>query len=450
MSEMLSFIRYLTVGLALLACGPLVAQEKNTGGLVLDLSGTAVNGAEWGQFLDEMCAKAMALGEDIREGALLSSVKEKDRLLAAAAAGDSTSIPLSPTTVPPGGAASKLLVQLDSGKLNGAMLVLGGPAMQEAALAIAQWFSQRTGELECGVTESKSETVSATLRGKEERGSRWVVSLRPDLLGTGRTSIVLTHMLVDAPPPFAQLEILPLSKLEKERAMRLYTAVGLTLRATAVQPDQPSAPAAGSAPPEVSTVKVVELVNAVGKGLSVQELSQLRPKVEKDDLMPDRVPVSELRQGVHSLLDPGPDDLLPDHHQVVHFTVQDGKIADAVIILVSWLWLSRGPFVAVFEAIAEDWALNKVTLAAGDEEKKEGPFPLLVFAPAEAGAPPAYLALQYKDGPAATCVMIVVQTKNWASYGELITPVDASPEAVAEVFRQYGFDYEAFAKRLDR
>jgi hypothetical protein len=60
------------------------------------------------------------------------------------------------------------------------------------------------------------------------------------------------------------------------------------------------------------------------------------------------------------------------------------------------------------------------------------------------------LALRYAEEPAATWIVIVVQTKNWASYEELITPVDATPEAVAEVFRQYGFDYEEFAKRLGR
>jgi len=115
MSEMLSFIRYLTVGLTLLACGPLVAQEKNSSGLVLDLSGTAVNGAEWGQFLDEMCTKAMALGEDVREGVLPSLVKQKDKLLAAATEA-SASITLSPTTVAPDGVVSGMVVELDGGK----------------------------------------------------------------------------------------------------------------------------------------------------------------------------------------------------------------------------------------------------------------------------------------------------------------------------------------------
>lgn len=453
MSEMLYFIRYLTVGLTLLACGQLVAQEKNTAGLVLDLSGTAVNGAEWSQFLDEMCTKAMALGGDVREGVLPSLVREKDKdKLLAAATEASASITLSPTTVAPDGVVSGMVVELDGGKLNGAMLSLGSrsAAIEEAALAIAQWFSQKTGELECGIIEWKTEQVSAALRSKEASGSRWVIFLHPASLGTGGASIVLAHMLVNTPPFFAQTEILPLSKLKKDRAMRLYKAVGLTLRDSAFPPDQASVPAAGAAPPEVSTVKVVELVNAVGKGLSVQELSQLRPKVEKDDLRPDRVPVSELQQGVHSLADPGPDDLLPDHEQVVNFTAQDGKIAQALIILGSIERTSRSSFVAVFEAIAEDWALKKVTLAAGAKEKKQGPFPLLVFAPAEAGAPPAYLALRYAEEPAATWIVIVVQTKNWASYEELITPVDATPEAVAEVFRQYGFDYEEFAKRLGR
>ena len=376
MSEMLSFIRYLTVGLTLLACGPLVAQEKNSSGLVLDLSGTAVNGAEWGQFLDEMCTKAMALGEDVREGVLPSLVKQKDKLLAAATEA-SASITLSPTTVAPDGVVSGMVVELDGGKLNGAMLSLGSrsAAIEEAALAIAQWFSQETGELECGIIEWKTEQVSAALRSKEASGSRWVIFLHPASLGTGGASIVLAHMLVNTPPFFAQTEILPLSKLKKDRAMRLYKAVGLTLRDSAFPPDQASVPAAGSAPPEVSTAKLVELANGVAKGLSVQELSQLRPKVEKDDLRPDRVPVSELQQGVHSLVDPGPDDLLPDHEQVVNFTAQDGKIAQALIILGSIERTSGSSFVAVFEAIAEDWALKKVTLAAGAKEKKQGPFP---------------------------------------------------------------------------
>jgi len=449
MIHMLNLARPVALVIIMLACGALFAQEAASG-LALDLGGEVANGAAWSRFLDGVCAEGMRLGSSVQDGAFASLVKEKEALLAAASE-TSTSLALSPIPVPPGGIRSRLLVQLNSGKLSGAMLSLAGipAAVEEAALPIVQWFSQKMGRFECGVIETSDGGFSPALRSKEASGGQWMILLHPDPKGTGMATLALVHLFSDAPPPFARQEILPLSKLKDDEAIRLYKSVGLSLRGGSSSPGKASAPATSPGRPQPSTAKIVALANDAAKGLSLLELSQLRPCVEKDSLEASPVPVTELREGTQRLVDRGTNDLLPGHQDLLYFTVQDGTVTQAILILVSSARASRMPFVELFNAIAEDWALKKLTLSEGNAEEKQEPSPLAVFAPAEPGAPSAYLTLQYKEDALATSILIVVQTKDWTSYGELTKPMDAAPETVEGVFRRYGFDFAEFAKRLE-